>query len=58
MLKIASAFGMCDSLSGTPAQQKIETAVLLAKTKDGTKLNDIYNLVNLVGQYLDGNLEK
>lgn len=58
MLKIATSFGMCESLSGTPAQKKVEIAILLAKTKDRSKLHDIYNMITDVEKYLGENTAK
>jgi hypothetical protein len=58
MLKIASSFGMCDSLINTPAQKKVEIAILLAKTKDRSKIHDIYNIISDVDKYLGDNFKK
>ena len=55
MLKIAAALGICDSLAGTPAEKKIETAVQMAKTKDRSKLQDIYSIICEVERYLGEN---
>jgi len=58
MLKIAAAFGMCDSLLGTPAKKKVEIAILLAKTRDSSKLHDVYNMIAEVERYLGENTIK
>ena len=46
---------MCDSLEGTPAQKKVEIAVLLAKSGDRSKLHDVYNLITEVEAYFGQN---
>lgn len=56
MMKIAAVITPAESLSGTPAFKKVEYAMLMAKTKDRSKLKLIYNLFTEVEKYLKESL--
>lgn len=52
MMKIISVISPADSLIGTPAHEMVKQAVGIAKLKDRTKLNKVYELLNEVEKYL------
>jgi hypothetical protein len=58
MLKIAASFKICDSLTATPAQNKIEQAVALAVSRNRSSLKDIYDIFVDVAKYLGENINK
>jgi hypothetical protein len=58
MMKVAAAFGICDSLTGTPAAKKVEKAVEMARSKNRSGLKDIYDLMAQVEKYLGDTINK
>ncbi len=58
MMKVASAFGVCDSLAGTPAEKKMQQAVEMAKSKERSKLKDIYDIITQVEKYLGESINR
>jgi hypothetical protein len=56
MLRIAAVITAADSLEGTPAANKIQSASAFAKAKDMNKLKEIYTLFNEVEMYLKESL--
>lgn len=56
MLKIASVLTPADSIEGTPAEKKVIDAVEFAKSRDTSKLKQVYILLDEVEQYLKESL--
>jgi hypothetical protein len=56
MIRIAAVITAADSLEGTPAEKKIQAAAGFAKSRDMTKLKEIYTLFNEVEDYLKESL--
>jgi hypothetical protein len=56
MMRIAAVITAADSLEGTPAEKKIKTAAEFAKSKDRTKLKEIYTMFSEVESYLKESL--
>jgi hypothetical protein len=55
MLRIAASFKICDSLTGTPAQKKVEQAISLALSGDRMRIKDIYDIFIAVARFLGDN---
>jgi hypothetical protein len=56
MLRIAAVIFPADSITGTPAFGKIDAAGSIARSKDRSKLKDIYILYHEVEEYLKESL--
>ncbi len=54
MIKIAAIISPADSIEGTPALEKVNEAVKMAKEKDPSKLKKIYENLHEVEEYLKG----
>ncbi len=56
MLRIAAVISPADSLHDTPALKQVETAVGIARSKDRSKLKQIYDSLYTVESYLKESL--
>jgi len=56
MMKIAAIISPADSVRGTPALEKVNEAVKLAKEKDPSKLKKIYENLHSVEGFLKSSL--